>query len=229
MRSDLIDIVVEDKGDEVIISLSGMFGIKEFAALKEKLERLLQGPGIFFYLNLDKAIFLSPEYLGLFLDQLNSLKKRRINLVLLFANEENKEYFSRYSSVFEISESLDAYHRQGFLSQLRQIGLHYSRQSGLRITRWVAITGFLFLAGWFFTLFMIISKQNDELSERQKEITLLESKLRRSVMEIERLESSIGPLQNLGIVGNTEELSSFGTVKNWILYLDKLDSLRREK
>ena len=55
MRSDLIDIVVEDKGDEVIISLSGMFGIKEFAALKEKLERLLQGPGIFFYLNLDKA------------------------------------------------------------------------------------------------------------------------------------------------------------------------------
>ena len=52
MRSDLIDIVVEDKGDEVIISLSGMFGIKEFAALKEKLERLLQGPGIFFYLNL---------------------------------------------------------------------------------------------------------------------------------------------------------------------------------
>ena len=31
MRSDLIDIVVEDKGDEVIISLSGMFGIKEFA------------------------------------------------------------------------------------------------------------------------------------------------------------------------------------------------------
>ena len=76
---------------------------------------------------------------------------------------------------------------------------------------------------------MIISKQNDELSERQKEITLLESKLRRSVMEIERLESSIGPLQNLGIVGNTEELSSFGTVKNWILYLDKLDSLRREK
>ena len=48
-------------------------------------------------------------------------------------------------------------------------------------------------------------------------------------MEIERFESSIGPLQNLGIVGNTEELSSFGTVKNWILYLDKLDSLRREK
>lgn len=107
--------------------------------------------------------------------------------------------------------------------------MHYSRQTGLRITPWVAITGFLFLAGWFFTLFMIISKQNDELSERQKEITLLESKLRRSVMEIERLESSIGPLQNLGIVGNAEELSSFGTVKNWILYLDKLDSLRREK
>ena len=49
MRSDLIDLMVEDKGDEVIISLSGMFGIREYAALKEKLENLLLGPGIFFF------------------------------------------------------------------------------------------------------------------------------------------------------------------------------------
>lgn len=229
MSSELIDIVVEDKGDEVIISLSGMFGFREFAAVKEKLERLFQGPGIFFYLNLNKAVFLTPEYLTLFLDLLNSLKKRRTNLILLFSSKENEEYFSRYSSVFEISESLEAYHRKGLASQLRQIGVHYSRQTGLRVTPGVAIGIGLLLFGWFFTLFMIISGQNEELAKRQDTITLLESQIRRSTMEIERLESSIGPLQNLGIIGSSEELSSFGMVRDWILYLDRLDSLRREK
>lgn len=229
MRSDLIDLMVEDKGDEVIISLSGMFGIREYVALKEKLENLLLGPGIFFFLNLEKARFLDSEYLTFFLDMLNALKSRKNRLILLFSNEENKEYFSRYSAVFEIAESLEAYHRQGLAIQLKQIGVHYSRQTGLRVTPAVAIGGAVLILGWLLTLILIMSEQNKELTQRQNTITLLEMQLRRSTMEIERLESSIGPLQNLGLVGSSDETSSFGIVRDWILYLDKLDSLRREK
>lgn len=227
--ADLMDIVVEDDGEEVVIALSGTFGVRELAPLREKLERLLSGPGVFFFLDLENSTFLDDDYLILFLDLLNTLKKRKARLVLLFSGAQNQAYFARYSAVFEIAESRSSFRRTTLVTQLRQVGLHYSKQTGLRVTPAVAIACGIILLGWFVTLLGIIAMQNHELSERRAEIISLENENRLSVHEIERLESSIGPLRNLGIVGGKEELSTFGTVRDWFTYLDKLDSLRSEE
>ena len=45
MRADLIDIQVEDHGDDVEISLSGSLSRVHLPAVREKIEMLTKGPG----------------------------------------------------------------------------------------------------------------------------------------------------------------------------------------
>ena len=52
MKSDLIDIQVESRGNDVELTLSGSLGIAQLSAVKEKLDMLVDGPGCFFFLNL---------------------------------------------------------------------------------------------------------------------------------------------------------------------------------
>ncbi len=224
---DFMNLSVEESGNDVIITLSGMFGVRELTILKNKLDMLLRGPGIFFFLNLQKAVFLDEEYLKLFLQILSTLKKRNARLILLFSNVENEKFFAPYASVFEIASSRENFQKSGFVRQLRQVGVYYSKQTGIRIAPSAAIALGTLLFGWFVTLLFIISSQNAELAERRERIAILEKETERSLREIERLESMVVPLRNLNLA-ETEETTAFGAIRDWIYYLDRLDSLRRE-
>ncbi|MBR2197974.1 MAG: hypothetical protein IJ909_06030 [Fibrobacter sp.] len=48
MRADLIDIQIEDYGNDVEIALSGSLNKAQLSAVREKLDTLMSGPGIFF-------------------------------------------------------------------------------------------------------------------------------------------------------------------------------------
>ena len=96
MRSDLIDIQVEDYGDDVEITLSGSLGAFQLAAVREKIDMLADGPGCFFFLNLSHAHFKVNDYLDLFLELLNKLQSQNSKLVLIFDSEELDEYFAKY-------------------------------------------------------------------------------------------------------------------------------------
>ncbi len=67
MRADLINIQVEDYGNDVEISLSGSLNKAQLSAVREKLDTLMSGPGVFFFLNLERAHFAVDDYLELFL------------------------------------------------------------------------------------------------------------------------------------------------------------------
>jgi hypothetical protein len=49
------------------------------------------------------------------------------------------------------------------------------------------------------------------------------------VQEIDKLESSIGPLKRLGVVEDTSQLNSFGAIRDWVSYLKHLENTRREE
>ena len=57
MKADLIDISVDDRGEDVEIKLSGSLGVFQLAAVREKIEMLTDGPGCFFFFNLQDAHF----------------------------------------------------------------------------------------------------------------------------------------------------------------------------
>ena len=56
MRADLIDIQIEDFGNDVEISLSGSLSKAQLSAVREKLDSLMSGPGVFFFLAAEKNL-----------------------------------------------------------------------------------------------------------------------------------------------------------------------------
>lgn len=229
MRADLIDIQIEDFGNDVEISLSGSLSKAQLSAVREKLDSLMSGPGVFFFLNLERAHFAVDDYLEMFLDLMNKTRERNSTMVLLFRNEELLEYFSRYKNIFEIHESREAYKSSGLSKQLKQVGVYYGKKTGLRLSPSVAIAAGVLIMGWLITLFLIIAAQGKDIADKQSQIMALESQRDRYVQEIDKLESSIGPLKRLGVVEDTSQLNSFGAIRDWVSYLKFLENTRREE
>ena len=229
MRADLLDIQIEDFGNDVEISLSGSLSKAQLSAVREKLDSLMSGPGVFFFLNLERAHFAVDDYLEMFLDLMNKTKERNSTMVLLFRNEELLEYFSRYKNIFEIHESREAYKSSGLSKQLKQVGVYYGKKTGLRLSPSVAIAAGVLIMGWLITLFLIIAAQGKDIADKQSQIMALESQRDRYVQEIDKLESSIGPLKRLGVVEDTSQLNSFGAIRDWVSYLKHLENTRREE
>ena len=229
MKSDLIDIQVESRGNDVELTLSGSLGVVQLPQVKEKLNMLVDGPGCFFFLNLQNAHFTSECYLDVFLELLNRVKAQKSALILIFDSSELYEYFSRYVNIFEIYENRNAYKKSGMKKQLQQIGLHFGLRSGITVSSGVAVALISLLLGWFITLFVIISSQGHDISDKQAQIIALQNQKERYIKEIDKLESSIGPLRKLGVVQDTTRLSSFGLIQDWVSYLEYLENARREK
>ena len=165
----------------------------------------------------------------MFLDLMNKTREKNSTMVLLFRNEEQLEYFSRYKNIFEIHESREAYKSSGLSKQLKQVGVYYGKKTGLRLSPSVAIAAGVLIMGWLVTLFLIIAAQGKDIADKQSQIMALESQRDRYVQEIDKLESSIGPLKKLGVVEDTSQLNSFGAIRDWVSYLKHLENTRREE
>ena len=229
MKSELIDIQVESRGNDVELTLSGSLGSAQLAAVKEKLDMLVDGPGCFFFLNLQNAHFTSERYLDIFLELLNRVRSQKSTLILIFDSDELYDYFSKYLNIFEVYENRNAYKKSGTKKQLQQIGLYYGLRSGITISSGVAVAILSLIVGWIITLLLIISTQGHDLADKQAQIIALQNQKERYIKEIDKLESSIGPLRKLGVVQDTTMLSSFGLIQDWIGYLEYLENTRREK
>lgn len=229
MKSDLIDIQVESRGNDVEISLSGSLGYAQFSAVKEKLAMLVDGPGCFFFLNLQNAHFTSNQYIDFFLELLSHVKSQKSSLILIFDSEEQYKYFERFQNIFEIYENRAAYKKSGTRKQLRQIGIHYGTRTGISLSPSVAVCFLALMFGMFVTLFVVVSIQGRDISDKQAQIIALQNQKERYIHEIDKLESSIGPLRKLGVIQDTTMLSSFGLIQDWVGYLEYLENTRLEK
>ena len=132
MKSDLIDIQVESRGNDVELSLSGSLGLPQLQAVKEKLDMLVEGPGCFYFLNLQNAHFTSDRYLEVFLELLNRVKAQKSALILIFESAELYDYFSKYLSIFEVYENRKAYKKTARLSTFLILMARQVRSDALR-------------------------------------------------------------------------------------------------
>lgn len=229
MKADRIDVIVEDFGDEIQLGLRGAFGSRQLAAVREKLEMLVDGPGKIWFFDVEHSRFLDVAYLELFLDLLDRIKSKGGQMILLMHSEQNRAYFERFRHVFEIHATRDAYHRSGLFRRLKQTGLAYSRKTGMRLSPGVALVLVVLLAGWMLTLFSIIQYQEKEIRAREYRILELENRKREYSREITELRAAIGPLRDLGVVVDSNSHKSLGTLYDWVSYLEKLEARRRAK
>lgn len=154
---------------------------------------LVDGPGCFFFLNLQNAHFTSDHYQSVFLELLNRVKSQKSALILIFDSAELYDYFSRYLNIFEIYENRNAYKKSGTKKQLQQIGLHYGLRSGITISSGVAVAFLSLIVGWIVTLLIIISTQGHDLSDKQAKSS--RSRTRRNA--ISRKSTNWNPLSGL--------------------------------
>ncbi|MBP5248215.1 MAG: hypothetical protein J6Z31_10225 [Fibrobacter sp.] len=230
MNSEQIDLFVEESGNEVYVRISGTFGFTQFAPLREKVNRLMEGPGKIWFLDIDNARFTDKEYLKLFLSFLEKAKERDAELVLVFNDEENKKFFEPYLHIFSITGNCKTYRRKGILAAIGALGAYYSKQTGIRLSPFIALVLIVVLFCWFFTLYGIIRGQKEEIQMRDVRLIEMEQETQRIRNELDYLQSTIGPLKNLGlIVDSTTSQQSKVRIRNWTKYLDKLEERRREK
>ena len=163
MNSEQIDLFIEESGNEVYVRISGTFGFTQFAPLREKVNRLMEGPGKIWFLDIDNARFTDKEYLKLFLSFLEKAKERDAELVLVFNGEENKKFFEPYLHIFSITGNYKTYRRKGVLAVISAIGASYSKQTGIRLSPFIALILIVVLFCWFFTLYGIIRGQKEEI------------------------------------------------------------------
>ena len=230
MNSEQIDLFVEESGHEVYIRISGTFGFTQFAPLREKVNRIMDDPGKVWFLDVDNARFTDKEYLKLFLSFLENAKERDTELVLVFNGEENKKFFSPYAHIFPITGNWKTYRRKGILALIGAIGAYYSKQTGIRLSPFIALVLIIVLVCWFVTLYGIIRGQKEEIQMRDSRLIELEQESERIRSELDYLQSTIGPLKNLGlIVDSTTSTTSKARIRSWTKYLDRLEDRRREK
>lgn len=93
----------------------------------------------------------------------------------------------------------------------------------------MAIAFLTLILGWIVTLFIVVSTQGRDLADKQAQIIALQNQKDRYIREIDKLESTIGPLRKLGVMQDTTRLSSFGLIQDWVGYLEYLENTRREE
>lgn len=230
MNAEQIDLFVEESAGEIYIRISGTFGFSQQASFREKVMSLLDGPGKIWFLDIDKARFTEEEYLSMFLDFLEKCKQKNAELVLIFRGEENRNYFSRYSHIFTVTENWKKYQRPGIFKTLVTAGVSYSKQTGIRMSPIIAMILVVVFICWLVTLYGIIRSQGEDIRTRENRLVELENESREMQGELEYLQSMIGPLKNLGlVVDSTTSKKAEVRIRSWTKYLDRLEERRREK
>ena len=230
MNSEQIDLFVEESDQEVYVRISGTLGFTQFAPLREKVNRIMDGPGKRWFLDVDRARFTDKEYLKLFLDFLEKAKQKDTELVLVYNGDENKNFFAPYAHIFAVTGNWKTYRRKGVLAAIGAVGAYYNKQTGIRLSPFVALVLIFVLLGWFFTLYGIIRGQQEEIRVREAHVLEMEQETERMRNELDYLQSMIGPLKNLGlIIDSTTSKRSETRIRNWTKYLDRLETRRREK
>lgn len=226
MRSDQLDIALAERDGEIFVRLGGDLEARHIPAVREKLFSLFEEPGRTYILDLEQVRFLDEGYLNLLVDLLNGVNGREGKLVLLFSKADTWKLFRPFANIFSIYPTYSAWKQSGFLANLRRTGVAYSRKTGIRVSTGVALFLGILIMGWMLTLFTIIRYQEGEIRNREERVLRLEQTGRDYVREITILRRAIGPLRELGLVGDSLRNLEYESIGDWVEYLEKLESRR---
>jgi len=215
-----LDFAMEIFKNETLLEFKGVLKAEHFIAVKERLFSSVEGFNRIYFVDIEQAKFRDKNYLNMFLEFLNFVKGKDSELVLLFHNEDCADFFSPFFSIFKIYDSRDSYRKNaGFWEKLKATGITYQRSTGLRLAPGVAIVFLFLLAGWFLTLFSIISRQDGDIRDREVILNELQNKYIRSVQALEDLKASVAPLKSMGFDIDTSGSVPLGVISDWEEFL----------
>lgn len=203
MRFETLDIIIEGRNDTVFLFLSGAFHKELIPQMREKFAILLQDGNRRFMVNMENVTYIDESVVQMFLQILNSVKAKGGELGLIFKNETLTRAFAPFFNLIPVYPDDSTAAPTGLLATLRRRGVLLSRKTGVRISRPVAIFVLIVLCGWFATLLFIIRLQNSHLKEQQQELYELTTYKQHAIIEINRMQERLRPMEQLGILKDT--------------------------
>jgi hypothetical protein len=223
--SENLDFAMEISKNETLLEFKGVLRTEHLPAVRNRMFSSIDGLNKIYFVNIEQARFRDKSYVTMFLELMNFIKGKDSDLVLIFHNEENKEFFSQFFNVFKICDSRDSYRKNsGFWEKLKATGITYQRSTGLRFAPGVAVIFLFLLAGWLLTLFSIISNQDKDIRERETKLNELQNEYMRSVHVLEELKASVAPLKSMGFNIDTSGNLPLGAISDWREFLLKRDA-----
>jgi anti-anti-sigma regulatory factor len=205
--------------NEILLEFKGILKSQHLPAVREKLYSSIEGTNKTYFVYLEQVRFRDKNYLGMFLELLNFIKGKDSELVIIFHNEECKEFFNPFSNVFKIYDSRESYRKDSdFWKKLKATGITYQRSTGIRLAPGIAVIFLFLLAGWLLTLFSIISGQDKDIRQREEALRELQNNYMRSVQALEELKTSVAPLKSMGFDIDTTE-NPLGAISDWNEFL----------
>ncbi|MDR2581715.1 MAG: hypothetical protein LBC85_12095 [Fibromonadaceae bacterium] len=218
--SEKIDFAMEISKNETLIELKGLLREEHLPAVRKLLFSPIDGLNKIYFVDIEQAKFRDKNYLNMFLDLLNFVKGKGTELVIIFHNEECRDFFSQFFHVFKIYDSRDSYRKDsGFWEKLKATGISYQRSTGLRLAPGITIVFLFLFAGWILTLFSIISSQDKDIREREKSLKELQINYMRSIQALEQLKNSVAPLKSMGFDIDTSGNLPLGAISDWQEFL----------
>lgn len=203
MHFESLDIIIEGRNDSVFLFLSGPFRKDIIPKMREKFSVLLQDGNRRFMVNMEDVTYIDDAVVQMFLQLLNTVKAKGGELGLIFKNQTLTRAFAPFFNLIPVYPDDSTAAPGGFLASLRRRGILLSRKTGVRISRPVAIFVLIVLCGWFVTLLFIIRLQNRHLKEQQQQLYELTTYKQQAIIEINRMQERLRPLEQLGIVKDT--------------------------
>jgi anti-anti-sigma regulatory factor len=200
MRSEALDITIENRNRTIWLFLSGPFHSEQAPGIKEKIAGLIDDGSRKIVIDMENVIDIDESIPQMFLSLLNLVRGKGGDIQFIFKNEPVTRAFSPMKNLFSIFPDARSLPAGGFFGNLRRRSKVLTRKTGIRISRPIAFALLITMTGWILTLFFIIHLQNQRIRQQEIEARSLSEWKRNAAGEIKTLKDRIRPLEQLGIL-----------------------------
>ena len=200
MKSEALEIQIEDWNGNTVLFLRGRFNNEQIPNIREKISDLLAGGDRSFIIDLtyvsepDNAV---PEF---FLEVLNTVRGKQGELRIVYGRDEILSLLQKFRNVLELYPERKDLFSGGLMRRLQTRGIVLSRKTGMRISRPVAVLLLFALTGWILFLLTMLLIQNHQVARQKKELADLTEWRTKTLQQIQILQERLKPLEDLGIV-----------------------------
>jgi len=202
MRSEALDITIEGRGSAIWLLLSGPFHNEQALPIREKIAGLIDDGCRKIVIIMESITDIGESVPQMFLSLVNIMRGKGGDIFFVFKNDHLSKAFAPYENIFSIYPDEQSLPVGGFFTNLKHRSKVLTRKTGIRLSRPIAITLMISLAGWILTLCFIIYQQNMRIRQQEMETRSLTEWQRNANAELKVLRERMLPLEQLGIIKN---------------------------
>jgi anti-anti-sigma regulatory factor len=203
MRSEELEIQIEDWKENIVLRLKGRFHNEQIPNMREKIDGLISSDNRSFILDFSDVQELDHDVSSFLLEMLNTIRGKGGDLRIVYGPHDVFLKLEKYRNIFRLYPDMKSLISGGFLKRLQARGIVLSRKTGVRLSRSIAIILLVALSGWFISMLFILVLQHSQIAKQKAELILLKESKTKTTIRMKNLEERLKPFKDLGIVSDS--------------------------